>query len=72
MAYIKCQHKCPGGQSCRCDGAIKHALHLCSDKTCSCHTARRYGLERRIVGGREVYAVAGEYDEPVRVLEVGL
>ena len=72
MSYIKCAHKCPGGQPCRCNGAIKHVYHLCSDKTCSCHQARRYGLERRIVDGREVYAVAGEYDEPVRVLEVAL
>ena len=72
MAYIKCSHKCPGNRECRCNGAVKHTLHLCSDKTCACHQARRYGLERTIVAGRDVYAPADEHGADVAVLEVTL
>lgn len=60
MAYIKCLSKCTGGEDCRCNGAIHHELHLCHDKTCVCHTARRYGVELVLDGaGREYYVPTG-------------
>jgi len=60
MAYIKCSAKCTGGADCRCNGAVPHTLHLCHDKTCVCHTARRYGVELVHDGaGREYYVPTG-------------
>ena len=60
MAYIKCLSKCTGGADCRCNGAVPHTLHLCHDKTCVCHTARRYGVELVHDGaGREFYVPTG-------------
>lgn len=36
-----CKAKCPGGAKCRCT-AHPHALHICSDPGCPCHSADRY------------------------------
>ena len=60
MTYIKCTHQCPGGQPCRCNGAVRHTLHLCSDKTCACHQPAAYGMELAHDGsGREFYVPTG-------------
>ena len=51
----RCNGQCPGGRRCSCNNT-PHTLHLCSDKGCTCHQERRYGLERAIVDGRGVSA----------------
>ena len=67
----RCNGQCPGGRRCSCSNT-PHTLHLCSDKACTCHQERRYGLERAIVDGREVYRRAGAVEASVSVLEVRL
>lgn len=37
-----CRKKCPGGYKCNCDGEIEHALHICKESTCWCHSQDRY------------------------------
>ena len=39
-----CLSKCPGGNKCHCDGPIHHVFHICSDPSCECHGAERYGV----------------------------
>ena len=71
-ATIRCPYECPGGRRCTCNGAVKHTLHLCSDKACTCHQERRYGLQYAIVDGHGVYVRAGAVEASVSVLEVRL
>lgn len=53
---IPCRAKCRGGNTCRCNGS-GHAHHICSDRTCACHTPAAYGLEKVVLrNGSEVYA----------------
>ena len=41
----KCNHKCPGGRECTCNGSIHHEHHICRTPGCACHAAVAYGLE---------------------------
>lgn len=37
-----CKKKCPGGYQCNCDSNIDHALHICKNPDCWCHSLDRY------------------------------
>ena len=38
-----CAHCCPGGQACVCVPERAHALHICRNEDCFCHSRERYG-----------------------------
>ena len=38
-----CAHCCPGGQACVCVSERAHALHICRNEDCFCHSRERYG-----------------------------
>ena len=56
IAYLDdCRRQCPGGNPCCCSRLVPHALHICSDPDCKCHTRRRYATEPQVI----------KVDEPV-------
>ena len=54
----KCNHKCPGGRECSCNGSIHHKHHICRSADCRCHAAEAYGLEAVTVEREAVYVPA--------------
>lgn len=38
----RCRHQCPGGAQCICNAMVHHALHVCANPCCSCHSQERY------------------------------
>lgn len=42
-----CSAQCPDGQPCCLDGEAPHALHVCCDSCCLCHSERRYRVAHR-------------------------
>lgn len=47
-----CKRKCPGGYQCACDAIDGHALHICRNKNCWCHSQDRYEGRRHISAER--------------------
>ena len=37
-----CKRKCPGGYQCTCNAIEGHALHICQNRDCWCHSQDRY------------------------------
>ena len=37
-----CKRKCPGGYACTCNAIEGHALHICRNVDCWCHSQDRY------------------------------
>ena len=54
----KCNHKCPAGRECTCNGLVRHEHHICRAAGCACHTAAAYGLEAVTVEREAVYVPA--------------
>lgn len=52
-----CHRACTGGRKCALDNDPQHphAVCICRDPLCVCHSAARYGLERVTVGGKAQY-----------------
>ena len=40
-----CAHCYPGGQACICVPERAHALHICRNEDCFCHSEERYGQQ---------------------------
>jgi hypothetical protein len=60
VATSTCHHQCAGGEKCKCNGAIPHKLHICSNPRCECHDPAAYGVEMVTQrNGRELYIPTG-------------
>lgn len=45
LKHDQCIGECPAGNPCTLSKWMMHALHICSDSACFCHTKERYESE---------------------------